>query len=428
MEINKYIIRIKVTIISVLLFPLALTAQDVLITKGGDIHTVYGIEVSSSSVFYQLENTANAPIQRIEKNEIFMIKHPDGTKTLFNNENKNNKVLKLDSLKTFEVQIPPISLTTNDQQKSILSHLKNSKHSTSELKDIKTLNEEYINRFNNPEVSYLYPNKENKKASAVYCRFAIKKDATFIDENITINYITGGYQYDRENKTFEFRTENRSLGNQALAVGITNKTDKIIYIDLANTFILRLGQAEAYYIPSANYQTTGNTKEVGVNVGGIANAIGIKGVAGAIAQSINVGASKNNSSTDVTYSQRIISIPPKSFKYLDHKLFFTEENTYGFILEEYNKLEKCALINYYMINGEKKTWNEENASIHFDTYITYSLAPDFSQCNNIRAGIYLKEMIAVPGEKGIYNKLIIKRNSLSPNFKKMLYFLAKINQ
>lgn len=64
-----------------------MNAQDVLITQDGELLNVYGLEISDNAVFYKTEDKTGAPIQRIGKEEILMIKRKDGTKYKFDNNN-----------------------------------------------------------------------------------------------------------------------------------------------------------------------------------------------------------------------------------------------------------------------------------------------------------------------------------------------------
>ena len=56
-----------------------MNAQDVLITQDGELLNVYGLEISDNAVFYKTEDKTDAPIQRIGKEKILMVKRKDGT-------------------------------------------------------------------------------------------------------------------------------------------------------------------------------------------------------------------------------------------------------------------------------------------------------------------------------------------------------------
>ena len=54
-----------------------MNAQDVLITQDGELLNVYGLEISDNAVFYKTEDKKDAPIQRIGKEKILMVKCKD---------------------------------------------------------------------------------------------------------------------------------------------------------------------------------------------------------------------------------------------------------------------------------------------------------------------------------------------------------------
>ena len=70
-------------IIATFLIGMAVTelhAQDTMITQDGDVKAVFVVDIGNTAVFYKTENTDAASIQSISKDQIFLIKRPDGTK------------------------------------------------------------------------------------------------------------------------------------------------------------------------------------------------------------------------------------------------------------------------------------------------------------------------------------------------------------
>lgn len=59
---------------------LPMCAQDVLVTEIGDALKVYNIEMSPSTIFYQLSDDKNAPTERIARKDVLIIRKADGTK------------------------------------------------------------------------------------------------------------------------------------------------------------------------------------------------------------------------------------------------------------------------------------------------------------------------------------------------------------
>lgn len=55
-------------------------AQDRVITKEGDVMEVYRVDVGSTFIYYTLEDKDDAPLQKIAKADVLMIRKKDGTK------------------------------------------------------------------------------------------------------------------------------------------------------------------------------------------------------------------------------------------------------------------------------------------------------------------------------------------------------------
>ena len=91
-----------------------MNAQDVLITQDGELLNVYGLEISDNAVFYKTEDKTDAPIQRIGKEKILMVKRKDGTKYKFDN---NDKVVDSGSpAKAVIAALPGATAETNRQR------------------------------------------------------------------------------------------------------------------------------------------------------------------------------------------------------------------------------------------------------------------------------------------------------------------------
>ena len=67
-------------------------AQDLIVTNDGKSVKAYNMEVSSESVFYQLEDRKEAPLQKLQKSDILIIKKADGSKLDFS-DNPNERIV-----------------------------------------------------------------------------------------------------------------------------------------------------------------------------------------------------------------------------------------------------------------------------------------------------------------------------------------------
>ena len=61
-------------------YVLTTMAQDMLVTNEGKSMTIYNLEISEQSIFFQLSNKADAPLQKMLKKDVLIIKKADGTK------------------------------------------------------------------------------------------------------------------------------------------------------------------------------------------------------------------------------------------------------------------------------------------------------------------------------------------------------------
>ena len=62
---------------------LLLSAQDIIVKNSGETIKAYNLEVSGTSVFFQLSAEPDAPLQKLPKTEILVVRKADGTKLDF---------------------------------------------------------------------------------------------------------------------------------------------------------------------------------------------------------------------------------------------------------------------------------------------------------------------------------------------------------
>ena len=60
-------------------YVLSAMAQDMLVTNEGKSMTIYNLEISEQSIFFQLSDKADAPLQKMLKKDVLIIKKADGT-------------------------------------------------------------------------------------------------------------------------------------------------------------------------------------------------------------------------------------------------------------------------------------------------------------------------------------------------------------
>ena len=100
---------------------------------------------------------------------------------------------------------------------------------------------------------------------------------------------------------------NEHYGAPALQFTFINKSNRTIYLDLGNTFYTSAGKSVCYFTPTSTTTTSSSSKGGSVNLGTIADALGVGGIAGTLANGVNVGGGSTNGTSTTTYAQRIIS-------------------------------------------------------------------------------------------------------------------------
>lgn len=257
-------------LLCLLLFVTILPAQDVIVTNGGDALKVWSVEVSNTAVFYRETDVPEAPIKRIDKKDVLMIKYQDGRKIILE-ENKEQ---------TSSAALP-----------------------AGEATEIK-LNEDFINIIKSNKVEYIGP-ESTKEAGMLFCQYLPKNSSKMADQNVSFYVITEATAYFNGNKD---KPRPREM---QIFIAVKNHTRGMLYVDLGNTFLIRGGQSYAYYIPTMTSQSTSTHTGVGVNVGAVS------GVLGTLANGINVGFGSSQTNTTTVMSQRIIAIPPMTEKKIE---------------------------------------------------------------------------------------------------------------
>lgn len=392
-------------------------AQDVLITQDGELLNVYELEMSNNAVFYKTENKTDAPIQRIDKGKILMIKLKDGTKYKFDNNDK--------------------TVDKEDQTKASMP-------ATSGM--VAETNRQRIEQYNIMLPEFKGKPKD-KEAKRLFCAMGYGADSQLIDDNVEFTTECGIW----ETKSVKGRNINTLMASPSLAeiwdtgtrtynpvfvVKIKNKSDKTIYIDLGNSFFIRDDNTTAYYIPSSISNSAGSSSGAGVNLGAVTGAIGIGGALGTLAGGVNVGSEKQNSSVSTVYSQRVVALPPMSTKTLSPQPLFLRDGQHGpnvFVetpLTNHNlffvpRIDLKNAQKEYIKIGETVTYNEQESPLKFGTYITYSFSENMADTKKINVNYFLKSATGfnrVPGGELSINAY--KLNSDIPSYSFFISFVG----
>ena len=377
------------------------SAQDILITKEGDTMKVWGAEVSSTAVFYRESEALDDPIKRIDKTNVLMIKYQDGRKEIIGEADGHIK-----------------------QQSTIIQSAK-----AQDVQD-ESANTALIQAFNQAQQINYIGEKKSKDAKFIYGLFNVKSDSKLIDKNIEISLAslrTNEAEASHAYLSYS-HTRNGTPSYCAIAVTVKNRTGQTLYLDLGNTFFLRNGSPFPYYVPSATQTTASTTTGASVNMGAVAGALGVGGRVGALANGVNVGGANTNSTSVITYSQRVIPIPAHSSKTLDLQLLFPEilSKIYG---AKYIHLTKhrlhCLFEKGERISlGEERVFDESNSPIQWGIHITYADDESISTPNSLSASFYTSKMIGCKYSQMHTFDGAISKDQLPETFRDLVSFVA----
>lgn len=163
---------------------------------------------------------------------------------------------------------------------------------------------------------------------------------------------------------------------------IKNKTDKTMYVDLGESYLIKDGLAERIYsntiITNSNSSSNGSV----INLGAITGALGIGGIAGKIAQGINVGGGSTNGTSIQTMEERFVSIPPQSNRNIKFtKITIPEHLPKGAGVYKYGKFDR------------------------YEHLLTYTFDPEESKMEIVRNDLYINEVEISKSKLGSGNSI-----------------------
>lgn len=370
---------------------------DVIILKTGDSKNVYNIEISGNYIFFNETANEDSNISKLSKTDVFGYKIGDGDIQILDTDKSSP------SISTSSKSLPSkstASVTTDAPQEYSTPTLLNCK--------IAEDNSYILARLADFTIT---PKKNNSglcggKITPVW---AFSENSVISDENLSINV-------DR----FDFL-----IGGVAYKIKLTNKTDKMLFVDLTNTFETnRDGIAKPFFTNKIYTTNEGHSSGGSLNLGAIAGAVGIGGVAGTLANGITVGGGNTKGATVSESQSPVISIPPHSSKYLpgekvkiggdydymemplcmyfitagrhlDNKLAFAYQHNYLKRLIFWDGIlpiddERITCESIGLTKNGYVEFEEELAPKRRDFTITYSDSPQFTTYYQLPLGFYIK--------------------------------------
>lgn len=391
--LKQHIMRNIWILISFIFIELGLStsaqAQDKIITKNGDVIQGWNVEISEKFVFYCTENKADAAIKRMEKDKVLMVKRQNGSTV---NLYEDAQPAAEQATATAETATSePVMLKVSDLNEAA-----------------KKTNEELISHMNDAIVYKPEEGEDDEDANRALIGFGVKDGSVMDDGNVSISFVLGTMFKAGKKKAPVFRKEffyeEHVLYNPAIVVRVENKSNRTIYLDLGNSFFVRMGKSMCYYVPSSTTTNSSSTSGGAVNLGSIAGAFGVGGVVGTLANGVNVGGSGTNGTSNTTYAQRVISIPPKASYDLNAIYLFGNEDTeistglhysVDISLSSYDYCLRMAYKEEKLKNGSHYKYTAENSPIEMSAIVAYSFSESCTDERMMPVNLYMKDLIGI---------------------------------
>lgn len=373
-------------------------AQDIIICRNGDEIESKILKISKTEIEYKKWSNQDGPTYTLEKSEVFMIKYPNGDKDLFK-------------------ETPAKQDDANKETTAEGNEEETKEYSQPIAATAAADNAELIAQYNTDISEYLDNYYKEKKTSKYY-RFGklnITPSSILSTDDIEIvltSIVTSNNYFGQSiGSVVNYNPDRYSYECLKYAIIIKNKTSRIIYIDKAACFgSSSNGKTKVYFDPTEYTVTSGGGSSTGasVNLGSVADALGVGGVVGTLAGGITVGGNKGKATAMTTTQRdnRILTIPPQGSVVLseDKAIRHPSQKKEYRITGSYELLR----LHRYGISLSKKEprkkYSEENSPGTIKYMITYSFDKDLRKCYMTNFGVYVSDMFILK-EDNHYKKI-----------------------
>lgn len=320
------------------------SAQDLIVKKDGSVIQAKVTKIGTSEVEYKKWSNQDGPQYSIAVADILAINYQNGEKETFENVGVGGTSSE-------------VSINTPKEEKPIIA----------------SDNEKLINLYNNQVVQPEKPRFKDKLARRMFAVWGITDNSILSDSHISVCF-SKIYSYDVV---------------VGYAIFVQNKSDETVYIDLANSFKISDKGISTPYYSNKTYTVNKSSGSGGsINVGAVANAIGVGGTVGTLASGLNVGGGTSSGTTVTETEERILTIPPHS----SAKLPLVKVVNKKEISEEPEHFWPSVVPNNINIklHEYKEICTQNNSTSIHRRIITYSTNPNFTTYKRLNIGIYLK--------------------------------------
>lgn len=222
-------------ILALFLF-LPVQAQDKIVTNEGDVIQAYHVDVGENLIYYRLENFGAGALQSMRKADVLMLMRHDGSILNFYQDKKKDRVHPEDT----------VARESSVEKVKILEAADLSEAS-------RAANAAQIEAMNAAATVTVDKKDEAQAADAVWCRLGVKKNSILCNDDVELSVVAGKLlPLSGEQTSDGFAPGNDEIQDVALGISVKNKSNRTIYIDLGNSFFIRMGEFISYYVSTTS--------------------------------------------------------------------------------------------------------------------------------------------------------------------------------
>ena len=358
---------------------LNVSAQDVIVKKDGSTILSKVLEVNQNDIKYKKYSNQNGPTYTISKAELMSINYEGGDKDVF-----------------------------TDSQPATQQEPANGGFEVNP--NLEADNLKLVQQFNQREL--VYNGKQGKKANDFIGVLGLKEGSILETPELKVDFAIKRFLTKFDGKETEFvelgeKSNLAALGleNMVLVVTLTNKSNRSIYIDQGNSFVLHYQKGVIpFYTPKSS--TTGTASSDGSSVAFGGSHVGFI-----------VGSSEAETSSTTIYSQRIVTIPPKGTISLEPQDVGLSYHDPKYKVSYMKKMSDYLVMQCYLPFFLQKSLVEENDKYYavefdklkigesidvpmqddnpFSVHLTYSFDEQQKATQSMRQDFYLRKLIGV---------------------------------
>ena len=404
-------------------------AQDLIVKRDGSVIQAKVTKVGTSEVEYKKWSNQDGPQYSIAVADILAINYKNGDKETFENVSSDEKGNSGKSEQTTQpgiVYVKPSDLSS----------------------EAKAANDALIAKYNAP-VSFEIGEKlkkdiGKKEADRGNACLRVSPNSLLTNDMIEVQCEIGNMYKSDKDTPAEWASGvlcyNAVTYNPAILFSIRNKTNQMLYLDLANTFFVTSGRSTCYYVPSSTTDSRSSASGASVNLGAVTNALGVGGFVGSLANGINVGGGATNTTVSTVYSQRIVAVAPQSTIKLPAQYLIGEKDMKiapGFDYAKYymsgfNTMDRGGVLyaniasdseSGKMMFGDKYECDFDKSPLKMSFYVAYSTNEQCTQESVLESHYYLSEIFGNRKNRARSYETLVDISD-----KNILYFVVMLSE